>query len=188
MLFPGPATSSRCLRLVLAIQNGVASGSRCVDPPNSQCSDHGRGSAYRRATNRFATRCPGQQPETQDHDAALTPEQWKQRVEEARRRSEEFVARTRTQTEDPVSAQKEQAEAQDQRALNDPTLMPGDIVATSKGFVVFVGRAEQHQSSDFRSYSRSALPAVAPFAYRHLADRRTAARSRLRQNSRCHAV
>jgi hypothetical protein len=98
----------------------------------------------------FATRCPGQQPETQDHDAALTPEQWKQRVEEARRRSEEFVARTRTQKEDPVSSEKEQAEAQDQRALNDPTLMPGDIVATSTGFVVFVGRAEQHQSSDFQ--------------------------------------
>jgi hypothetical protein len=33
-----------------------------------------------------------------------------------------------------VSSQKEQAEAQDQRALNDPTLLPGDIVATSKGF------------------------------------------------------
>jgi hypothetical protein len=55
----------------------------------------------------FATRCTAQEPENQDHDAALTPEQWQQRVGEARRRSEEFVARTRTQTEDPVSSQKE---------------------------------------------------------------------------------
>jgi hypothetical protein len=54
----------------------------------------------------FATRCPAQQPENQDHDAALTPEQWQQRVGEARRRSEEFVARTRTQTENPLSSQK----------------------------------------------------------------------------------
>jgi hypothetical protein len=108
----------------------------------------------------FATRCPGQEPENQDHDAALTPEQWQQRVGEARRRSEEFVARRRTQTEDPVSSQKEQAEAQDQRALNDPTLLPGDIVATSKGFVVFVGRAEQHQSGDFQPLppGRRSLP------------------------------
>jgi hypothetical protein len=103
----------------------------------------------------FTTRCSGQEPETQDSDAALTREQWQQRVEEARRRSSEFVARTRTQTEDPVSVQKEQAEAQDQRALNDPTLLPGDIVATSKGFVVFVGRAEQHQPGDFQPLTPS---------------------------------
>jgi lysozyme family protein len=84
-------------------------------------------------------------------DSVLTSEQWQQRVEEARRRSEEFVAKARTQPVDPLPSEKEDAEAADQRAMNDPSLQRGDIIATSRGFLVFVGRddTEQRQPSDF---------------------------------------
>jgi hypothetical protein len=83
-------------------------------------------------------------------DSALTAEQWRQRVQDARRRSEEFVANTRAQTADPASSDKEDAEAADRRAMNDPSLQRGDIIATSKGFLVFVGRdSDARQPSDF---------------------------------------
>jgi len=73
-------------------------------------------------------------------------------VEEARRRSQEFVANARTQTLilAPPDEERQEKEAAD-RATNDPSLQQGDIVATSKGFVVFVGRDEQHKPSDFVS-------------------------------------
>jgi lysozyme family protein len=83
-------------------------------------------------------------------DAALTSEQWQQRVRDARRRSEEFVANARTQTADPPPSDKADAEAADQRAMNDPSLQRGDIIATSRGFLVFVGRdSEERQPGDF---------------------------------------
>jgi hypothetical protein len=86
-------------------------------------------------------------------DSTLTVEQWQQRVQDARRRSEEFVANARTQTANPPpsgNSGKEDAEAADQQAMNDPSLQRGDIIATSKGFLVFVGRdSEARQPSDF---------------------------------------
>jgi lysozyme family protein len=83
-------------------------------------------------------------------DAALTSGQWQQRVQDARRRSEEFVENARTQTADPPPSDKEDAKAADQRAMNDPSLQRGDIIATSQGFFVFVGRdTEERQPSDF---------------------------------------
>ena len=45
------------------------------------------------------------------YDSALTREQWQQRVEDARRRAEEFVANARTQTADPAPSDKQDAEA-----------------------------------------------------------------------------
>jgi hypothetical protein len=71
-------------------------------------------------------------------DAALTAEQWRQRMQDAQRRSEEFVANARAQTADPATSDKEDAAAADQRAMNDPGLQRGDIIATSKGFLVFI--------------------------------------------------
>src|SRR5882757_569709 len=82
-------------------------------------------------------------------DSELTSAQWQQRVQDARRRSEEFVANARTQPADPPS-DKEDAAAADQRAMNDPSLQRGDIIATSQGFLVFVGRdSEERQPGDF---------------------------------------
>jgi hypothetical protein len=83
-------------------------------------------------------------------DSALTSGQWQQRVQDARRRSEEFVENARRQTADPPPSDKEDAKAADQRAMNDPSLQRGDIIATSQGFFVFVGRdTEERQPSDF---------------------------------------
>ena len=83
-------------------------------------------------------------------DAEITNDQWQQRVEEARRRSEQYVANARTRSVDPLTSDKEEAEASDQRAMNDPSLQRGDIIATSRGFVVFVGRdSDERQASDF---------------------------------------
>lgn len=83
-------------------------------------------------------------------DSVLTAEQWQQRVQDARRRSDEFVANARTQRASPPPSDKEDAEAADRRAMNDPSLQPGDIVATSQGFIVFVGRdSEERQPGDF---------------------------------------
>jgi hypothetical protein len=93
-------------------------------------------------------------------DATLTADQWQQRVQDARRRSEEFVADARTQTTDPLQAEKEEAEADDRRALNDPSLQRGDVVATSRGLVVFVGSGgEEHQPGDFLPVPDPAYPA-----------------------------
>jgi hypothetical protein len=84
-------------------------------------------------------------------DSSLTREQWQQRVQDARRRSEEFVATARERPpETPAPPVQEEAENAN-RALNDPTLQQGDVISTGKGFVVFVGRDEQHQPDDFVS-------------------------------------
>jgi hypothetical protein len=83
-------------------------------------------------------------------DSTLTPEQWQQRVQDARQRSEAFVANARNRTADPPSSEQDDAEAADQRVMNDPSLQPGDIVATSKGFLIFVGRdKDERRIHDF---------------------------------------
>jgi hypothetical protein len=64
-------------------------------------------------------------------------------------RAEEVVANARMQGVIPPPSQKEEADAASQRAVNDPSLLPGDIVATGQGFVVFVGREEERQPNDF---------------------------------------
>jgi hypothetical protein len=88
-------------------------------------------------------------PVEDDFNAGLT--EWRQRVEDARSRSAEFVARARSRMSEPVQADEEEAKAADQRAMNDPSLKSGDIVVTSKGFLVFVGRDEDNrQPSDFK--------------------------------------
>ena len=91
-----------------------------------------------------------QELETPFPDSELTGQQWQQRLQAARRRSEEFVAKARRQTADPPASDKAEAEAADQRAMNDPSLQRGDIIVTSQGFLVFVGRdSDERQPSDF---------------------------------------
>jgi hypothetical protein len=92
--------------------------------------------------------CFSQEP-TDFYNSALTREQWQLRVEEARHRSEEFVANARMQAAIPPPSEKEEAEAACRRAMDDPSLQHGDIIATGQGFVVFVGREEEHQPNDF---------------------------------------
>jgi hypothetical protein len=94
-----------------------------------------------------SVRCPGQELE-EFPDAALTREQWQQRVEAARRRSEDFVANTRAQIADPSPSDQLETEAAE-RAANDPTLRQGDIISTRRGLFVFTGRDEEHRPGDF---------------------------------------
>ena len=83
-------------------------------------------------------------------DASLTEQQWRQRVEDARARSAEFVAKAKAGTAE-VEPSKEEEKLADQRAMNDPSLRAGDIVSTSKGFLVFQGLEDgAHQWRDFR--------------------------------------
>ncbi|WP_156438651.1 hypothetical protein [Bradyrhizobium valentinum] len=72
-------------------------------------------------------------------DSTLTADQWQQRVLDARRLSEEYVAKARTRSAGPPSSDQEDAEAADQRAMNDPSLQRGDMIVTSKGLFVFTG-------------------------------------------------
>lgn len=98
-----------------------------------------------------------------DDDSTLTADQWRKRVQDARQRSEEFVATVRTQPADPSRYDNENAEAADQRAMNDPSLQRGDIVSTSKGFLLFIGRdTEERQPSDFLPAPESAVRTVKP--------------------------
>ena len=81
-------------------------------------------------------------------DANLSREEWRQRVDEARRRSDEFIANARSRKGDPFSASDRKKEAME-RATRDPTLRQGDIVATDRGFEMFVGNSESRQPGDF---------------------------------------
>jgi len=80
-------------------------------------------------------------------DSTLTPQQWRQRVEDARRQSEAFVAQARSHT---IESIQENADLTDQLAMNDPSLKPGDIVSTSRGLLVFIGRdGAERRPNDF---------------------------------------
>jgi hypothetical protein len=91
--------------------------------------------------------CLGQQ--VQDSaNSTVTREEWRQRIDEARRRSEAFIADIRSHGLEPFSSQEMEREAAE-RAMRDPTLRYGDIVATEKGFKRFVGKDEKHLPEDF---------------------------------------
>lgn len=94
----------------------------------------------------------------QDEDGAeistVTDEQWQQRLAEARARSEQFVGNARMhivdpRQSDPPNSAVADIEAADQQVMNDSSLRRGDIIATSKGFFVFVGRGGEGRLSDF---------------------------------------
>ncbi|WKA30558.1 hypothetical protein [Bradyrhizobium roseum] len=89
-------------------------------------------------------RCPAQE----SADSNLSQEEWRQRVDQARRRTDDFVATARSRKADSFSADDLKKEAID-RARRDPTLRQGDIVATDRGFEMFVGNEEYRQPGDF---------------------------------------
>ena len=94
-------------------------------------------------------------------ETVVSRQEWQSRVEDARRRSEEFVARARAGTLEPLQGIEDDIKAADARALNDPSLKRGDIVSTSKGFFVFVGRDEtERQQSDFLPAPQGHVPAA----------------------------
>ena len=109
----------------------------------------------------FAQDAPAPRDGTQDvlasPDGNLTREQWQQRIEAARRRSEDFIASARAQAPIAPPPDRSETEASD-RVVNDPTLRHGDIVSTGRGLFVFIGRDEEHQSSDFQPMPKRHIP------------------------------
>jgi hypothetical protein len=81
-------------------------------------------------------------------------------VEDARARSAEFVAKAKAGTAEVESSNEEEKLA-DQRAMNDPSLRAGDIVSTSRGFLVFQGLEDgEHGWRDFKSGTDSEIAAL----------------------------
>ena len=83
-------------------------------------------------------------------DSALTADEWQTRGTDARRRSEEFIAGLRAGTIPLPSAEQDDREEADQRAMRDPSLQQGDIISTSKGLLIFNGiDREERTPADF---------------------------------------
>lgn len=93
------------------------------------------------------THCLAQES-TDTVDANLSQDEWRQRVDEARRRTDDFVANARSRKGDAFSASDLKKETIE-RARRDPTLRQGDIVATDRGLEMFVGNEESRQAGDF---------------------------------------
>jgi hypothetical protein len=68
-------------------------------------------------------------------DAILTPQQWPRTCGGCTTSIGEFVAEARSHTIHSIQSDLENAELTDRLAMNDPSLKPGDIVSTSRGFL-----------------------------------------------------
>jgi hypothetical protein len=81
-------------------------------------------------------------------------DQWRERVAEARRRSQQFALEHRGRPAfDPPSIA-DQERMLSAQVLNDDSLEPGDIVSTNKGLFVFKGQSDQERrESDFMALS-----------------------------------
>ena len=83
-------------------------------------------------------------------DSLLSREDWKRRIEEARKRAAQ--ARRDWQLNAPLRmlAPDPPEKIATQRVLSDDTLQPGDIVSTDKGLFLFRGRSgADGQTADF---------------------------------------
>jgi hypothetical protein len=83
-------------------------------------------------------------------DSQLTHEQWQHRLDEAKRRTESFVEKLRSQPSQPFVPEREQQEIADHRAMRDQTLRQGDIVSTSRGLFIYTGRDNDSATGAFR--------------------------------------
>ena len=71
----------------------------------------------------------------------MTRSEWKQRVDEARARSREFLAKARAGLIKPHHrTDEERASEASSAAMNDQSLRQGDIVSTTNGLLVYTGR------------------------------------------------
>jgi len=80
----------------------------------------------------------------------LTRDEWRQRIEDARRRGNE-VARERREHPELYKPLPEDPEiVATERVLNDESLQRGDIIATKKGMFIYQGRSDQpRREQDF---------------------------------------
>jgi hypothetical protein len=78
----------------------------------------------------------------------ISREEWRQRVEEAKRRSKEAAIERRSHPERFIPIPEDPERIATERVLNDESLQPGDIVSTKRGLFVFRGRSDQPRKDD----------------------------------------
>lgn len=80
-------------------------------------------------------------------DPSITREDWKERVAKAKQRIDQ-MRRDRQSFVPPEPSQEEIADRRMQDALDDPSLMPGDVVATRKGLLQFRGSPDRARTPE----------------------------------------
>jgi hypothetical protein len=78
--------------------------------------------------------------EFQENEISLS--EWKARVNEAKIRAEAFIQQAR-EGKSLRSDNHSNDSVSDERVLGDPSLQRGDIVTTSKGVFVFIGKGDE---------------------------------------------
>ncbi|MDE5445715.1 hypothetical protein GWG65_30765 [Bradyrhizobium sp. CSA207] len=80
----------------------------------------------------------------------LTRDEWRQRIEDARRRAKEVARERREHPDLHVPVPEDPEIVASERVLNDESLQRGDIIATKKGMFVYQGRSDQpRREQDF---------------------------------------
>ncbi|KJC49526.1 hypothetical protein UP09_07075 [Bradyrhizobium sp. LTSP885] len=73
-------------------------------------------------------------------------DEWRQRIEEAKRRAKDVARERREHPEFYLPVQEDPDVVASERVLKDESLQRGDIVATKKGMFVYQGRPDQPRS------------------------------------------
>ncbi|MDA9498228.1 hypothetical protein XI05_12365 [Bradyrhizobium sp. CCBAU 11357] len=80
----------------------------------------------------------------------VSRDEWRQRIEDARRRAKEVARERREHPELYKPIPEDPDLVATERLLRDDSLKPGDIVATKKGMFVYQGRSDQpRRDQDF---------------------------------------
>jgi hypothetical protein len=108
----------------------------------------------------FAPRCLAQDmigPPTVEADVQpeISRDEWRQKVQEAKRRAAEAAVERRNHPDLYVLPPEDPEQVATERVLNDESLQRGDIVATKKGLFVFRGHSDhEHREDDFVALPR----------------------------------
>lgn len=114
------------------------------------------------ASDSLSDQAAREEPLAIDPQTLITRSEWKQRVEEARARAREFLAKARAGLIKPHHrTDEERASEASDAAMNDQSLRQGDIVSTTNGLVVYTGRSDTDpKPGDFMPVSPQTI--VAP--------------------------
>jgi hypothetical protein len=85
---------------------------------------------------------------TDEVQPEVSRQEWLERVQEAKRRAKEAAVERRLHPERYTPSPADKAQVASERALNDDSLQPGDIVSTDKGLFVFRGQPDQPPTSE----------------------------------------
>ena len=78
----------------------------------------------------------------------VSHDEWLRRVEEAKQRAKAAALERRNHPELFIPVPEDPERIATERALNDDSLQPGDIVSTKQGLFVFRGRSDQPRKDD----------------------------------------